>query len=90
MATTRIQRRPNTATDNRRAWEKLLEQLNQNEEVVRQGGGAESVARQHSKQRLTARERIATLCDPGTDFRELALFAAWKMYDEFGGAPTPR
>ena len=53
------------------------------------GGGAENVVKQHSKQRLTARERIAALCDPGTDFKELALFAAWKMYDEFGGgAPS--
>ena len=34
-------------------------------EAIRQGGGAEAVARQHAKGRMTARERIAALTDPG-------------------------
>src|SRR5207237_4887395 len=36
----------------------------------------------------TARERIAKLIDPGTQFRELALYAAHGMYEEWGGAPS--
>ncbi|WP_084592461.1 acyl-CoA carboxylase subunit beta [Pseudohaliea rubra] len=38
-------------------------------------GGAERVARQHAKGRLTARERVAALVDPGT-FDEFGLLAA--------------
>ena len=37
--------------------------------------------------RLTARERIALLADPGSFF-ELGLYAAHKMYEEWGGAPA--
>ena len=37
---------------------------------------------------MTARERIAALCDQGSALVEMGLFAAWKMYDEFGGAPS--
>src|SRR5579872_2507984 len=62
--------------------------LQRQEETIRQGGGAKAIGRQHEKGRLTARERIARLADPGTDFFELALWAAWGMYQEWGGAPS--
>lgn len=52
------------------------------------GGGAEAIERQHAKGRLTARERIARLVDPGTTFFELGLWAGWQMYAEWGGAPA--
>ena len=55
---------------------------------IEQGGGPAGVERQHRHGRLTARERIARLCDPGTAFTELGLFAAWNMYREYGGAPS--
>src|SRR5207253_2665797 len=45
-------------------------------------------ARQHEKGRLTARERIAKLIDPDTSFFELGLWAAWRMYTEWGSAPS--
>ncbi|MBI5960879.1 MAG: hypothetical protein HY866_19225, partial [Chloroflexi bacterium] len=35
-------------------------------ERARQGGGEERVARQHAKGKLTARERLNLLLDPGT------------------------
>lgn len=57
------------------------------EETIREGGGPEAIARQHAKGRKTARERIAALCDPGTPFLELGLWAAYQMYEEWGGAP---
>jgi len=66
----------------------LLERLKSDEWLVRQGGGQDAVERQHKKGRLTARERIAQLCDASTGFHELGLFAAWKMYEEWGGAPS--
>jgi acetyl-CoA carboxylase carboxyltransferase component len=55
--------------------------------VIRQGGGPDAIARQHAKGRLTARERIAALLDPGARFLELGLWAAYQMYEEWGGAP---
>ena len=52
------------------------------------GGGREAIERQHAKGRLTARERIERLIDPGTAFFELGLWAGWEMYAEWGGAPA--
>src|SRR5262249_57029167 len=46
------------------------------------------IAKQHEKGRLTARERIARLLDPRAEFFELGLWAAWNMYQEWGGAPS--
>ncbi len=55
---------------------------------IEQGGGPSGAERQHRHGRLTARERIALLLDPGSGFQELGLFAAWNMYREYGGAPA--
>ncbi len=66
----------------------LAETLRREEETIRTGGGAKAVERQHAKGRLTARERIARLIDPGADFFELGLWAAWGMYRDWGGAPS--
>jgi acetyl-CoA carboxylase carboxyltransferase component len=57
-------------------------------EEIRHGGGSKAIESQHKKGRLTARERINLLVDPGTDFFELGLYAAHNMYDEWGGAPS--
>ncbi|HEX5272052.1 MAG TPA: acyl-CoA carboxylase subunit beta [Gemmataceae bacterium] len=65
-----------------------LPELHRQEHDIRQGGGAKAIARQHEKGRLTARERVARLIDPGTSFFELGLWAAWGMYAEWGGAPS--
>ncbi len=56
------------------------------ESSIRLGGGAKAIVRQHEKGRLTARERIARLCDADSFF-ELGLWAAWQMYADWGGAP---
>src|SRR5439155_1365804 len=53
----------------------------------REGGGPKAIEAQHSKRRLTARERIGLLADPGTFF-ELGIYAASGMYEEWGGAPA--
>src|SRR5690242_15123505 len=63
------------------------EVLNQ-EETLREGGGEQAVANQHKKGRLTARERIALLIDPGSECFELGIYAAFEMYEEWGGAPA--
>jgi 3-methylcrotonyl-CoA carboxylase beta subunit len=68
--------------------EALLLALGQQEDAIREGGGPKAVEAQHAKNRLTARERLALLLDPGQDFLELGLFAAYGMYEEWGGAPA--
>jgi len=65
----------------------LLTKIKNEEEQIRQGGGAKAVESQHKKGRLTARERIAKLLDPGSQFFELGIYAAYEMYEEWGGAP---
>jgi acetyl-CoA carboxylase carboxyltransferase component len=66
----------------------LVAQIKTDEERIRQGGGAKAVEAQHKKGRFTARERIAKLIDPGSEFFELGIFAAHEMYEEWGGAPA--
>lgn len=66
----------------------LLTKIKNEEEQIRQGGGAKAIESQHKKGRLTARERIAKLIDPGSQFFELSIFAAYEMYTEWGGAPS--
>jgi len=68
--------------------EALQQALGQQEDGIRQGGGAKAIDAQHGKKRLTARERLALLLDPGEEFLELGLFAAFGMYEEWGGAPA--
>lgn len=62
--------------------------LSADEDAIRLGGGQKAIERQHEKGRLTARERIAKLIDSPADWFELGLWAAWKMYAEWGGAPS--
>jgi 3-methylcrotonyl-CoA carboxylase beta subunit len=75
------------AQNSRRMVDRLTEIKNE-EERIRQGGGAKAIESQHKKGRLTARERIAKLIDPKTEFFELGLYAAYEMYEEWGGAPA--
>jgi 3-methylcrotonyl-CoA carboxylase beta subunit len=72
---------------NMRTLAELVAQVRNEEEKIREGGGAKAVESQHAKSRLTARERIDILADPGSFF-ELGLYAAHKMYEEWGGAPA--
>jgi len=72
---------------NMRALADLVAQVRNEEEKIREGGGAKAIESQHAKSRLTARERIHLLADPGSFF-ELGLYAAHKMYEDWGGAPA--
>src|SRR5215470_2986980 len=72
---------------NMRALADLVAQVRNEEEKIREGGGPKAIESQHAKARLTARERINLLADPGTFF-ELGLYAANGMYEEWGGAPA--
>ncbi len=65
----------------------LVAEIATQEATLREGGGKKAAEAQRAKGRLTARERIALLLDPGTELTELALWAAYEMYKEYGGAP---
>jgi acetyl-CoA carboxylase carboxyltransferase component len=65
----------------------LLTQLKNEEEIICAGGGPKAVDSQHKKGRLTGRERVKKLVDPGSQFFELGIYAAYEMYEEWGGAP---
>jgi 3-methylcrotonyl-CoA carboxylase beta subunit len=85
---TRLDRKsPDFAKNTRQMVDRLTEIKNE-EEQIRQGGGAKAIEAQHKKSRLTARERIARLIDPKSAFFELGGYAAYRMYEEWGGAPA--
>src|SRR5437868_1681355 len=65
----------------------LVSRVRNEEEKIREGGGPKAIESQHAKGRLTARERISLLADPGTFF-ELGIYSAFGMYEEWGGAPS--
>jgi len=65
----------------------MVSQVRNEEEKIREGGGPKAIESQHSKGRLTARERISLLVDAGSFF-EIGSFAAYGMYEEWGGAPS--
>jgi 3-methylcrotonyl-CoA carboxylase beta subunit len=69
-------------------WRGEVARLREEEERLRLGGGDKAQERQRAQGKMTARERVAALCDPGADFFELGIWAAAGMYQEFGGAPA--
>ena len=73
---------------NLHAMAELVTRLRNEEEIIHEGGGEKAIESQHKKGRLTARERIALLIDPSTEFFELGTYTAWGMYEEWGGAPS--
>jgi acetyl-CoA carboxylase carboxyltransferase component len=56
------------------------------EDRLRQGGGERKIERQHGQGKLTARERLEILLDPGGGFLEIGLLVAYDQYE--GRAPA--
>ena len=69
-------------------WQGLTEELLREASVIEQGGGVKAQEKQRARGKLTARERVAKLCDPGSAFLEIGLWSAWGQYEEWGGAPA--
>jgi 3-methylcrotonyl-CoA carboxylase beta subunit len=84
----RINRKSPDFERNMRRMVALVTEIKNEEEALAQGGGPKAIESQHKKGRLTARERIARLVDPGTPFFELGIYTAYEMYEEWGGAPA--
>ncbi len=66
----------------------LIEQLREQEDGIKLGGGQTRIDKEHAKGKLTARERINLLTDNGSAFYELGLWAGYEMYEEVGGCPA--
>jgi 3-methylcrotonyl-CoA carboxylase beta subunit len=64
----------------------LTAELRELEARLREGGGRDKVDKQHRQGKLTARERIERLLDPGTYAQEIGLLVAYDHYE--GGAPA--
>lgn len=56
--------------------------------VIEKGGGEKSIAKQHEKGKMTARERIDYLIDKKSTFIEFGAFTGFDMYKEHGGCPA--
>ncbi len=70
-------------------WMKLmLSEMRQRMEKIALGGGKKAIEKQKERNKLTARERIAYLCDQDKPFSEIGGFAAFEMYEEEGGCPA--
>ncbi len=78
--------RDETFTRRRAQMEGLVAELRERTAAVAGGGGEKAVERHRSRGKLTARERIDLLVDPGSAFLELNALAAWNVYD--GQAPS--
>ncbi|MDD7804802.1 MAG: carboxyl transferase domain-containing protein [Endozoicomonas sp. (ex Botrylloides leachii)] len=78
----------NIATDspdfyqNRYQMIQQLEQLNKRYQTIQRGGNERARLQHQKKGKLLARDRIATLLDPGSPFLEIGRFAAEEVYDE--------
>ena len=77
--------RPSAATDPLR---ERCAAIADEEAVLREGGGKAGQERQHKLGRLFARERITQLLDKATPFFEIGLWAAYKMYPQWGNIPA--
>src|SRR5881409_3186215 len=58
------------------------------EAVLREGGGKAGHERQRKMGRLPVRERISHLLDKDSPFFEVGLWAAYKMYEQWGKIPA--
>ena len=65
------------------SWQNDVEELQRRQEIARQMGGSERVAKQHGKERLTVRERIGLLFDQSS-FQEIGTLAGKAMYGDDG------
>ena len=58
----------------------ILRRLEEKREAARQGGGEQRIKQQHEKGKLTARERLELLFDPGS-FEEWDMFVEHRSHD---------
>jgi acetyl-CoA carboxylase carboxyltransferase component len=79
---TRLERRSEAFERNAARMESLVAGLREQLAAAQAGGGPEATAKHRKRNKMTARERIERLVDPGSDFLELAALAANGMYGD--------
>ncbi|WP_374466541.1 acyl-CoA carboxylase subunit beta [Ferrovibrio sp.] len=65
------------------SWEAEIAELRRREDLARRMGGPDKIKRQHDGGKLTVRERIERLLDPGS-FHEIGAIAGRAVYDAQG------
>jgi len=86
ILTSQVERESEEFARRRERMEGLVAELRERSAQVARGGGDKATERHRSRGKLTARERVDRLVDPGGAFLELNALAAWDMYD--GQAPA--
>ncbi len=84
----KVKRNSSDFEKNTRRMVDLVAEIKNQETAIQLGGGPKAIEAQHKKSRLTGRERISRLIDSHTSFFELGIYAAYEMYEEWGGAPA--
>jgi acetyl-CoA carboxylase carboxyltransferase component len=82
---TQVERSSDVFASRRARMEELVAELRERTALAARGGGEKALELHRSRGKLTARERIDRLVDPGGAFLEFSALAAWDMYD--GDAP---
>ena len=85
LLATQVERDSDVFAARRERMESLVAELRERTAEVARGGGEKALGRHRARGKLTARERIDRLVDPGAAFLELSALAAWDVYD--GDAP---
>ena len=62
-------------------WQPEIDELKYRKELAERMGGQEGIERQHSRGKMTVRERISALADPGS-FQEIGGLAGSATYDD--------
>ncbi|MAE73300.1 MAG: methylcrotonoyl-CoA carboxylase [Bdellovibrionaceae bacterium] len=77
-----VDRNSSSFKENAQAMKALVDQFQERLDRIQQGGGEKAIAKHRSRGKLTARERIQQVIDPGSSFLEIAPFAAFGIYDD--------
>ncbi len=86
VLTSQVERESEQFARRRELMESLVAELRERTAQAARGGGEKATERHRSRGKLTARERVDRLVDPGASFLELNALAAWDMYE--GQAPA--
>jgi acetyl-CoA carboxylase carboxyltransferase component len=86
VLTSHVERESDVFASRREQMDALVAELRERTAQVARGGGEKAVERHRSRGKMTARERVDRLLDPGSAFLELNALAAWELYD--GQAPS--
>ena len=81
-----VERESDVFARRRERMQALVAELRERTAQVARGGGDKAVERHRSRGKMTARERVDRLLDPGSAFLELNALAAWDLYE--GQAPS--